>query len=322
MSEPRTCWVISDGRRGIENQALGLAEAMASSRRLNIETNIIKTSWLFSKLPAWTQYSLRKKPSGYFLADDYPDIAIGCGRQAIAPLLALKNARRKHIFTAYVQNPRLATSYFDVVIAPLHDDLSGPNVISMIGSPNRITPERLAADKDLIQKPVAKTAAWLIGGPSGTHSLSRETHSQHKEILSDLLNKGWHVFITTSRRTPIDVIQDYQAFSARSDNITLYTGEGENPYFAFLYHADAIFVTEESTNMLVEACATGKPLFRLPMAGKPRKFDKLYDALAERCHVTRYDNNTPLKSYEPLNETARIAEKLWTEFDNHIAGLA
>jgi mitochondrial fission protein ELM1 len=30
------CWVISDGRRGIENQALGLAEAMAQQTPLKL----------------------------------------------------------------------------------------------------------------------------------------------------------------------------------------------------------------------------------------------------------------------------------------------
>ena len=36
--EARHCLVISDGRRGIENQALGLAEGCASLRPLTIQT--------------------------------------------------------------------------------------------------------------------------------------------------------------------------------------------------------------------------------------------------------------------------------------------
>ena len=32
----RLCWVVSDGRRGIENQALGLAEAIADRTPMRI----------------------------------------------------------------------------------------------------------------------------------------------------------------------------------------------------------------------------------------------------------------------------------------------
>jgi len=74
--------------------------------------------------------------------------------------------------------------------------------------------------------------------------------------------------ITTSRRTPKSSIQDYKQFASKHENVWLYDGEGENPYYAFLGGADAILVTEESTNMLTEACATGKPVFRLSMSGR------------------------------------------------------
>jgi mitochondrial fission protein ELM1 len=50
----------------------------------------------------------------------------------------------------------------------------------------------------------------------------------------------------------------------------VWDGNGENPYFAFLAAADAILVTEDSTNLATDAAATGKPLFVLPMAGEAR----------------------------------------------------
>lgn len=323
MTSAPTAWVISDGRRGIENQALGLAEAMAATRDLSIDIRTIQNGFLFRKLPAWTQFQLRKDPTKYFDNSDFPQIAIGCGRQAIAPLLALKRKLKSDIFTVYVQDPRLDPSYFDYVIAPEHDRLDGPNVMNTFGSPNRITLTKLAANKDKIETPKGKTAAWLIGGPSKSHFLPGYLHDEHLELLSKLLDQDRNILVTTSRRTPDDIIQAYEQLAKTNASIQVYTGKGDNPYFAYLHHADMIFVTEDSTNMLTEACATGKPVFRLPMAGNAGKFQELYETLKTRCRVRpAIGSDLAPQGYEPLNETARAAELLWTEYEKRSAPLA
>ncbi len=58
--------------------------------------------------------------------------------------------------------------------------------------------------------------------------------------------------------------------------------------------------------MLTEACATGKPVYRLPMAGLAGKFAALYARLEGRCGVRRYDG-LAVEPYEPLDETTRVA---------------
>jgi len=70
-------------------------------------------------------------------------------------------------------------------------------------------------------------------------------------------------------------------------------------------------VTEDSTNMLTEACVTGKPVYRLPMSGQAGKFQTLYDALERRCGVTPYEGQLNGKAYPPLDETTRMAEVVW-----------
>jgi len=67
--------------------------------------------------------------------------------------------------------------------------------------------------------------------------------------------------------------------------------------------------------MLTEACVTGKPVYRLPMAGKPGKFQSLYAALETRCGVVSYTGQTAGEDYAPLNETARIAQLVWGKYD-------
>jgi len=315
---PRRCWVISDGRRGIENQALGLAEAAGRLRPLDITTHKIKSGKAFEAARPAMQFTLKSKPSDYGLGSPLPDIAIGCGRQAIAPLLAIKKMS-PDIFTIYVQNPRIDPSRFDLVIAPEHDNLSGPNVEMMIGSPNRVTETQVIGEMlnfaDGLSKLPMPRAAMLIGGHSKTHKLSKADHADHLEAAHALLAGGHSLLVTTSRRTPDFAIEDYKRLDSDHSAVWAHTGDGPNPYFAFLGGADIILVSKDSTNMLTEAASTGKPVFMLPMQGKAGKFQRLYDRLAERCHVTPFAGTTDTIPYEPLGETSRMAGRLWAHFE-------
>lgn len=328
-AQPLTCWVISDGRRGIENQALGLAEGLARhiTKPVHISVHTISHKGLFAHLPARFQQGLKSQPSDYGLPDAHPDWVIGCGRQAIAPLMALKNHWKTKIFTVYVQKPYVPADQFDYVVAPEHDGLTGSNVINMIGSPNRITPESLETARQDFRAELAQyttpRAALLIGGSSKTHTLSHKNHTRHLQAAKDLIAAGYVLLISTSRRTPDWVEADYADLARRHETIWLYSGDadGPNPYMAFLGTADTILVTEDSTNMLVDACATGQSVFRLPMTWRPGtgrggKFSKLYESLSKRCHVRLFDGNLTAEPYTPLNETARVAEKLWTAYLN------
>lgn len=320
--EPTSCWVISDGRRGIENQALGLAEALACLRPLNITAQTIQTDGLMKTAQPNLQFTLKSTPEDYGLTAPFPDIAIGCGRQAIAPLRALKKAKPA-IFTVYIQNPRINTKHFDLVIAPQHDNLKGKTVVTMIGSPNRITQDRLIIEtlqfsRQLEMRRTPRVAV-LIGGTSKTHELDRAAHAAHMSAVHTVLAQKMSAMITTSRRTPDWARAEYRALAASNEHIWYWAGDGsdagENPYFAFLGAADAILVTQDSTNMLTEACSTGKPVFTLPMKGKPGKFKHLYESLAKHCNVREFTGVIDDSDYTPLAETQRAAQHLNTLLD-------
>lgn len=336
MTKPLTaadslsCWVISDGRRGIENQALGLAESLSRARALDIKRCAIDNTGAFKAATPRMQFTLRAKPSDYRLMPPYPQIAIGCGRQAIAPLLSIK-AAAPDTFTCYIQDPHIDPAQFDLVIAPEHDNLAASNVETMIGAPNRITRELIikatVAFKSQLEVLPMPRIAMLIGGTSKTHKLTKPQHDIHIKAAMDGLNNGYSLMITASRRTPDWAMADYRKLASHHENIWFYDGaQPDNPYFAFLGGADIILVTEDSTNMLTEACATGKPVFILPMerksvSGKAGKFQHLYDALQERCNMQPYQGSFKTMPYSPLDETARIAAQFWAHFDARSATL-
>jgi len=304
--------VVSDGRRGIENQALGLAEAVAehTETECTIVAHHVSHRPSFAALPPSLQLTVRRN---YGLPD--ADLVIGCGRQAIAPLIAVRRSGAA-AFTVYVQDPRIEPSRFDLVIAPEHDGLSGPFVETMIGSPNRITRGAIiggtlshAARLSPLPMPRAMIA---IGGPSKTHAMGEATIQSHLDAARDLIQKGYSLLITTSRRTPETTQKAWQSFAKNRDNVWLHTPQSDaaNPYFAFLGGAYIILVTEDSTNMLTEACTTGKQVYRLGMKGTPGKFQRLYDALETRCHVKLWDGFLEDRPYPALDETSRVAQAI------------
>jgi len=300
LSSPN-CWIVSDGRRGIENQALGLAEAVQGLlSEKHIELNIERV--------------VARKDGFVTLPDGgTPDLWIGCGRAAI--VLARKHRQIfPDSFFTYVQDPRTRHKDFDLILAPAHDRLIGDNVIEMIGSPNRVTESQLTdarkAFSQHIESLPGPRAAILIGGNSKRYQLDDTISVYLIERLKQLLDQDVSLMITVSRRTPEAFVERLRSVLGDHERVWLYDGEGENPYFAFLASVDWVFVTEESTNMLVEASSTGKPVYALPLHGKPGKFALLHAALEGYGSVRPYLGNLDKWTYPALNETRRVAETL------------
>ena len=298
-STRKTCWVVSDGRRGIENQALGLAEALARAApdtSLAIHT-VHLTKQGFVALPS----------------SPPPDIWIGCGRLAV-PLAAKHRRVFPGCFFVYVQDPRTRYRDFDLIIAPDHDRVRKPNAVSMIGSPNRLSHAQFTNALEQFAEPLAQLpgarAAVLIGGNSKRFKLDDEVADYLIRRLDSLLEQDIKLMITVSRRTPEKVRARFQSEYAEHEDVWFFDGSGENPYFAFLAAADWIFVTEESTNMLVEAATTGKPVYVLPLRGEPGKFAHLHAKLEGFGAVRPYLGQLDRWTYPSFAETDRIAQRL------------
>ena len=304
----------------MENQALGLAEAL--QRLLPSEITVRRVKWrkAFDKLPSALKASWMLDPASDApfpaAGEDWPDVWIATGRATLPLSLMAKRRSGGKTFVVQTQDPRWRTGDYDLVVAPRHDGIEGANVLSITGSLHRVTPARLAegaaAFADQLEALPRPRVAVLVGGASRAHDLP-EAHAAElaDRIAAAVGDVGGSLMLTYSRRTPEAA---KSAMNARLSDLPglIWDGTGANPYFAFLHYADQILVTEDSANMAAEAASTGKPVHVLPMiATKPAdKFERLHEDLRERGAARAFDGTLGGWSYEPLNETERAAREI------------
>jgi hypothetical protein len=243
-----------------------------------------------------------------------PDLVLGCGRAGLAVGLAAKRRGGGSVCAVQTQDPRIDPAAFDLVIPPAHDELTGPNVFSILGSPNRVTPERLAEARALwaaiFEAYPAPRAAVLIGGRSRAYSFAAADAQALAEALGRLANGGASLLVTLSRRTGEANAAVLRRALEEKPNVWIWDGTGENPYFGLLAWADAVLVTLDSANMAVEAATAGKPLYLLPLAGGNAKFRRLHAELTSRGIARPFERRLETWTYPPIAETDRAADRI------------
>lgn len=319
-----TLWAISDGRAGIEAQAVGLAEAIAREAALQGQTvaiEIKRVGWTgrIGRLPWWLNWFPRRwlTPESDINGrspEDWPDLWIAAGRATLPLSIRAKRWSGGKTFVVQIQDPRVPPNMFDLVIPPKHDRLSGDNILSITGSPHRVTRQRLTSAyetfKDALDDLPRPRVAVLIGGKSKAFDLTVERAAQMAhQIQIPLEQEGGSLLMTFSRRTPKPA---RALLTARLRHLPgmVWDGEGANPYFAFLAAADYILVTEDSTNMATEAASTGKPVFILKMDGSSLKFRLFHEELESQGATRPYGGAFHGWTYEPVDETGRAAREV------------
>jgi uncharacterized protein len=318
---PLRVWAVSDGRAGIEAQALGLAEAVGRLRPSDIEVKRIAWPRWMRRVPTPLMPPLRRllARSSAGFAPPWPDLWIGNGRAAIPMSIAVRRWSAGRTFVVQLQDPLRSIELFDLVAPPNHDGLSGPNVFPITGTPHRVTPDRLEVElrpwRARLETLPRPHVVALIGGRSKAFDLSRARAGQMAAEIGDAVRKsGGSLLLSFSRRTPAE------AETVLRDGLSslpglLWDGEGPNPYFAFLASADVILVTEDSANMPTEAAATGRPVYLLPMDGEQARKRRFHAELAGLGIARRFDGRLEQWSYPPLRETDRLAVEVLRRMD-------
>ncbi|KLN62206.1 hypothetical protein WH96_01380 [Kiloniella spongiae] len=316
------CWAVSDGRAGIEANCLGLAAAMGLPPVIHHVQMKSPWKWLPPALiPLHSSiYDTSALPPKDVPRESWPDIIIGCGRQAALFTALVRKLSKGKTFAIQIQDPKVSSNLYNFVITPEHDRLRGANVLTTCGALNKITPDLLeAGKKDLaprikdLPKPLV---AVLIGGKSKAYDLTADIIHQLGNKLQKLHQEtGCGFLVTTSRRTGqqneallLGYLKDLPAF--------VWDGQSPNPYFGFLGSADAIIVTSDSVNMVTEAASTGRPVFTVDLEGGTKKFDRFHKKLRDDGIIRPFDGTLETWHYPPLCESQRIAKIILKKLDD------
>jgi mitochondrial fission protein ELM1 len=322
MAAPEV-WVVHDGKIGMANQVIGLAETLGypfREKRL-----VIRAPWRHLAPALWLQPLAAPGPEGDRLAPPWPDILIACGRLATAPALAAKRASGGRIFWVQVQDPRFARREVDLMVVPGHDPARGANVFHTLGAVHRVTPERLREGArrhaPLLAGLPRPLVAVLIGGDNRVYRLTEARFAVFADQLASLARQGFGLAITPSRRTGA---ANERLLRERLAGLPafIWNGEDENPFFGLLGLADAVIVTADSVSMVSEAAATGKPVHVVALEGGSAKFARFHAAMHAAGITRPFAGAIERWSYAPPDDTARAAAEIRRRFALRLAEVA
>ncbi|EAV43214.1 hypothetical protein SIAM614_20361 [Stappia aggregata IAM 12614] len=313
---PSSLWILTDGKAGDVAQCRGVAEALGAP----FEERQVAPRAPFSWFMPFGPIDLRERETcpGSPIAPPYPDIVIASGRRTVAYLRRVKRLSGGRTFTVFLKDPRTGPDAADLIWVPEHDKLRGRNVLVTPTSPHRFSAAKLAelrrqqaADIDSLLRP---RVAVLVGGDSRHHRFSEDDQSRLLNGLRELAHtSNVHFMITASRRTPAGLAYGLAGLAKSGDHL-YWTGEEPNPYGLFLSKADAIIATADSTNMIGEATATGKPVHVFEPGGGHDKITRFLGTLRRLGVIHPFPGPLKTTTYEPIDATPAIVQRILSDF--------
>lgn len=236
----RAVWRFHDGKRGHENQTLGLLEHLAERVAITVHDVAVPPGRPDPALPP-------------------PWLLVGAGRATHLPMLA---ARRTHGGRVVVlMRPLLPRRCFDLVIVPEHDGVA-PDRRTLVtrGALNRMRPAT-TREPDL--------ALVLVGGPSRHHGFDARALAEAVAMLVERApTMRW--VIATSRRTPPELTATLRRIAPDLPP-ALGPDEVDASWLpATLGRAAWCWVTEDSVSMVYEALTAGAATGILPVPRRGR----------------------------------------------------
>ena len=305
-------WVIADHKIGTKKQCLAIAEGLGLKPTIKEITPLFPWSYLPPQF-WWNALARLDTKHGDALTEPWPQVIIGGGRVAAAPIAHIKKILGNRVLTIFVQNPYINLGDFDFVILPKHDNLSAPNVIQTDGALHNIT------DLDLTKavrawEPIIPAechrplVAVLLGGNSHHHSMTPELMEYYASKLRQLAQRQPMSFlITASRRTPHEALLAFK--TALGDTpYFLWNGMGDNPYLGFLGLADYILVTNDSISMVSEAVITRKPVYIMELDGGSARINTFFESFEEQGFIRPFDGILEEWTYTPPNDMAKVVK--------------
>ena len=300
--------LLTEGLHGMISQVEGLAKALDldyfhEKVELNSPWNLVPPS-LTPKKKFIFKNQINK---------EY-DVIISCGRKSVIPSIVLKKNSNKKIVNIHIQNPKVSLENFDIIVAPDHDSLDGPNVLISKGAIHYLTLDEIEKAKDYLVSKIEKqkeVVTLILGGPTKYYNYDNESIIQiFSKINKQILEKNMQLIIIPSNRTPEKIIQFAKEYFNK--NRLIIDTVDKQAYLSSLALAKYIIITCDSSSMISEAALTGKPVYvaMIPSVRNDKRFQKFRNLLESMNIIRKLEDDLDTWSYEKLDETNRIAKQI------------
>ena len=313
-----SCLIASDGSDGMHNQSIALAKSIGFKPQIVK----IKPYWLSRLFPIFFagRFNFPLSNNDKSLLSKQSKILITCGNRMAGISIGLKRIYRKNnknIYTIHIQNPNIPSKYFDLLVIPEHDNLTGKNIIVSEGSIHLVDKKqiKIAYDKLNIKnlKGFKDHIVVLVGGNTKRQKVSYnyviKFINEIKRIQKIFKTK---IILCPSRRTPENLLKHFRENKSNNIFIAEKKKNNENPYPGIIYNAKLIIATTDSVNLLSEAVGSGKAVFVFDLF-KPVKRKKLYVQNLLSKGKIKYSNIIESSEYvfnevNSVNEAKRIGK--------------
>lgn len=279
-NEPHV-WVLLGKGAGGNAQMIALAEALGwPYETKHLAYNILNLCP--NVLLGGTSVSLRRKRCSP-LQPPWPDLVIAASRRSAPIAQWIRKRSAGHTRLVHLLHAQAPLHRFDLIITlPQYRLPVRPNVLHLTGPLNRVDPQRLeqaaarwAPQLRHLPRPLT---ALLVGGNSSSYTLDPVTARRLGRQASRYVREtGGALLLTTSPRTPQGAVQElFEAVDCQAYRHVWRPQDPDNPYLGFLRLADRFIVTADSASLVIEACATGKPVavFYWPSRQRRRRPDR------------------------------------------------
>lgn len=277
VSHPVT-WLLTGHKIGDNNQTLALAEALdwpcTIKTIVTRRQNQLSSKLIYKQFLGITLAGIDRSRSSK-LAPPWPDLVICASRANEMVARWIGKMSGGHTRIVYIGRPKGPLDAFDLIVTtPQYFLPDSENILKIELPLHRVSRARLQKsalkwEQRLLHLKRPYTVV-LVGGNSGKLVLTRELGCQLGQQVNALSRaSGGSVLITSSARTPPAVFEELlHQLKVPAHIYRWHDNDEDNPFYGYLALADQLVVTAESTSMLAEASATGKPVFMFDLGGK------------------------------------------------------
>ena len=262
IQPPLRILVIADDKAGHQNQSLGLAQAIARYRPIEL-TQVDPVP----PLEAGRCLLLEQRPSRWQGAP-VPDLLISTGSGTHLSLLAATRIFPE-AFSVLLCTSALPSRLFDLNVVPEHDNHSpGKNIVFTKGVLNKVVPS---------SKRTPGYGLMLIGGESKHyHWNNRKLIDQIHSVLAQAPQVDWH--LTNSRRTPETF---NRLLTTQLPQIRFHPWQETPPGWLpeQLANAGKVWVTPDSVSMVYESLTSGSEVYLFSLRSRRTRVARGIEAL-------------------------------------------